>query len=233
MSENFYEVPMKRTRLADRILPSYSHGEELFNMISHIVGGGLGVVALVLCVVFSAIYRDAYTIVGSAVYGVSLIVLYTMSGIYHGLKDGTAKKVMQVLDHCTIYFLIAGTYTPILLSSIRAVSPTTAWILFGVVWGLTALAATLTAIDLKRYSVFSMICYIGMGWCIVFAFNTLIEAIELPGLWLLLSGGIAYTVGAVLYGIGKKRSYMHGVFHLFVLLGSLLHLLCILFYVIL
>ncbi len=224
---------MKRTKLSDRLLPAYSRGEEIFNMTSHIVGGGFGVVALVLCVVFSAIYADAYAIVGSAIYGVSMIVLYTMSGIYHGLKDGTAKKVMQVLDHCTIYFLIAGTYTPILLASIRTVSPVTAWILFGVVWGLTALAATLTAIDLKKYSVFSMICYIGMGWCIVFAVDKLIKAMEPAGLWLLLGGGIAYTVGAILYGIGKKKSYMHGIFHMFVLLGSLLHFLCIFFFVIL
>jgi len=109
----------------------------------------------------------------------------------------------------------------------------TAWILFGVVWGLTALAATLTAIDLKKYSVFSMICYIGMGWCIIFAADKLIKAMELSGLLLLLGGGIAYTVGAVLYGIGKKKSYMHGIFHMFVLLGSLLHFLCIFFFVIL
>ncbi|MBE6985680.1 MAG: hemolysin III family protein [Ruminococcaceae bacterium] len=224
---------MKRTKLSERILPSYSHGEELFHMISHIVGGGLGVVALVLCVVFSAIYNDAYAIVSSAIYGVSLIALYTMSSIYHGLKNGTAKKVMQVLDHCTIYFLIAGTYTPVLLTSIRRISPSTAWILFGVVWGLTALAVTLTAIDLKKYSVFSMVCYIGMGWCIIFAIDTTIQAVAMPGLMLLLAGGIAYTIGAVLYGLGKKKSYMHAIFHLFVLLGSLLQFFCILFYVIL
>ena len=224
---------MKRTKLSDRLLPTYSRGEEIFNMTSHIVGGSFAVVALVLCVVFSSIYNDAYAIVGSAIYGVSMIVLYTMSGIYHGLRDGTAKKVMQVLDHCTIYFLIAGTYTPILLASIRRISPMTAWILFGVVWGLTALAATLTAIDLKKYSVFSMICYIGMGWCIIFAVDKLIKAMEPAGLWLLLAGGIAYTVGAVLYGLGKKKSYMHGIFHMFVLLGSLLQFLCIFFFVIL
>lgn len=202
-------------------------------MISHIVGGGLGVVALVLCVVFSAIYNDAYAIVGSAIYGVSLIALYTMSSVYHGLKNNTAKKVMQVLDHCTIYFLIAGTYTPVLLTSIRRVSPVTAWVLFGVVWGLAALAVTLTAIDLKKYSVFSMICYIGMGWCIIFAIDVTIKAIAAPGLILLLAGGIAYTIGAILYGLGKKRRYMHAVFHLFVVLGSLLQFLCILFYVVL
>ncbi len=223
---------MKRTKLSDRALPSYTHGEELFHMISHIVGGGLGVVALVLCVVFSALHKDAYAIVGSAIYGTSLIALYTMSSIYHGLKNTTAKKVMQVMDHCTIYFLIAGTYTPILLAAIRRVSPVTAWVLFGVVWGFAALAVTFTAIDLKKYSVFSMICYIGMGWCIIFAIDTTIKAIAAPGLIFLLSGGIAYTIGAILYGLGKKKRYMHALFHLFVLVGSLLHFFCILFYVI-
>lgn len=224
---------MKRTKLAERILPSYSGGEECFHMVSHIVGGGLGVVALVLCVVFSAIYRDAYAVVGSAIYGASLIALYCMSSIYHGLPNGTAKRVMQVMDHCTIYFLIAGTYTPILLTAIRRVSSTSAWVLFGIVWGLAALAATLTAIDLKKYSAFSMVCYVGMGWCIVFAADVAFKAIATEGLALLLAGGIAYTIGAILYGIGKKRRFMHAVFHVFVLIGSLLQFLCILFYVIL
>lgn len=223
---------MQRTKLADRRLPDYTKGEEIFNMVSHIVGGGLGVVALVLCVIVSAIHKDAYAVVGSSIYGASMIVLYTMSSVYHGLRPEMAKKVMQVIDHCTIYFLIAGTYTPILLTVIREESTITAWILFGVVWGLAALAATLTAIDLKKYSVFSMICYIGMGWCIVFAYKTALAAIPFPGLMLLLAGGIAYTVGAVLYGLGKKRKYMHSIFHLFVVAGSLLQFFCILFYIV-
>ena len=221
---------MKRTKLADRLLPTYSHAEELFHMISHIVGGGLGVVALVLCVVFSAIYQDAYAIVASSIYGISLISLYCMSSIYHGLHEGMAKRVMQVMDHCTIYFLIAGTYTPVLLISMRQISPTTAWILFGVVWGLTALAVTLTAIDLKKYSAFSMICYIGMGWSIVFAADVAIKALGTTGIIYMLAGGIAYTIGAILYGLGKKRRYMHAIFHLFVLIGSILQFISILFY---
>ena len=223
---------MNRTRLKDRILPSYSLGEENFNMISHIVGGGLGIAALVLCVVFSALHQNVWGVVGSAIYGASLILLYTSSSIYHGLRHQTAKKVMQVIDHCTIYFLIGGTYTPILLSSIRKVSPVWAWVIFGIVWGLAAMATALTAIDLKKYSKLSMVCYIGMGWCILIAAKTTIEAIPFPGLMFLLGGGVAYTVGAVLYGIGKKHRYMHSVFHLFVLLGSILQFFCIFFYVI-
>ena len=223
---------MKRTKLSDRKLPDYTRGEEIFNMVSHIVGGALGVAALVLCVIFSAIHRDPWAVVGSAVYGVSLIALYTISSIYHGLKPGTAKKVLQVVDHCTIYFLIAGTYTPVLFCAIRPVSPVTAWILFGVVWGCAALAATLTAIDLKKYAVFSMVCYIGMGWCIVFAIKIALQTLGVGGFMFMLLGGIAYTIGAVLYGLGKKKRYMHSIFHLFVVLGSILQFFSIFFYVI-
>lgn len=222
---------MKRTKLADRILPDYTNGEELMNMISHIVGGALGVVALVLCVTFSAIRNNPWGVVGSAIYGASLILLYTSSSIYHGLRPGMGKKVMQVIDHCTIYFLIGGTYTPILLCSIRPISPAWAWVLFGIVWGLAAMATTFTAIDLKKYSVLSMICYIGMGWSVVIAAKTAIEAMTVPGSLWCLAGGILYTVGAVLYGLGKKRRYMHSIFHFFVVAGSIAQFICIFFYV--
>lgn len=223
---------MTRTPICDRSLPDYTRGEEIFNYVSHIVGGGFGVIALVLCVIRSALRGDPWAVVGSAIYGSSLIALYTMSSVYHALTHPTAKKVLQVLDHCTIYFLIGGTYTPILFSAIRPVSPVWAWVLFGIVWGLAAMAATFTAIDLKKYAVLSMICYIGMGWCIVLAAPTAIKAIDFAGLMWLLSGGIAYTVGAVFYGFGKKCRYIHSVFHLFVILGSVLQFVCIFFYVI-
>lgn len=220
----------KRTKLKDRQMPVYTRGEERFNMISHIVGGAIGVAALVLCVVVSAIHHNGYGVAGSIVYGLSMIVLYTMSSIYHGLPGGMAKRVMQVLDHCTIYLLIAGTYTPILLSAMRPIDPRTSWILFGMVWALAALGITLTAIDLKKYAVFSMICYLGIGWCIVFKIGLLIQAVGWGGFWLILMGGVCYTVGAVLYGLGRTQKYMHSVFHLFVIAGSVLHLLAILLY---
>ena len=223
---------MKRTKLKDRVLPEYTVGEERMNMITHIVGGGLGVVALTLCIVFAALHRNAWGVVGSAIYGASLIALYTVSSVYHGLHRGTGKKVMQVIDHCTIYFLIGGTYTPILFCAIRPVSVAWCWVLFGIVWGLAAMAATLTAIDLKKYSKLSMICYIGMGWSIVLAAKTAIRAIPTAGLLWCLAGGVAYTVGAVLYGLGKKKRYMHSLFHLFVVLGSILQFFCVFFYVI-
>lgn len=223
---------MSRTKLKDRILPSYTRREEVFNMVSHIVAGAFGVAALVLCVVFSALHGDPWAVVGSAIYGASLIVLYTMSSIYHGLVPEGAKKVMQVLDHCTIYFLIAGTYTPIVLCSIRRVSPPWGWTLFGIVWALAAVGVVFAAIDHKKYSKFSMACYIGMGWCVVIAAKVTLQAIPVMGLVWLLLGGIAYTIGAVIYVIGKKHRYMHCVFHIFCLLGSICQFFCIFFYVI-
>lgn len=222
---------MTRTKLKYRLLPDYTPGEERLNTISHIVGGGCGVCILILGVIKAILSGDVWAMVGAAIYGTALVILYTVSSVYHGLRPSMAKKVMQVIDHCVIYFLIGGTYTPILLCSIRATSPIWAWILFGLVWGLAAMAATFTAIDLKKYAVLSMVCYIAMGWCIVIAAPIAIRALPPEGLLWLLSGGIAYTVGAVLYGLGKKRRYMHGLFHLFVVAGSLLQAVCILQYV--
>ena len=222
----------KRTKLKDRILPDYYRGEEIMNMVTHIVGGGLGVIALVLCVVFSALHHNVYGVVGSAIYGFSMIALYSMSSIYHGLRPGMGKKVLQVLDHCTIYLLIAGTYTVLALSALRPVYPVLGWGMLGFQWALTALAVTLTAIDLKIYNAFSMICYICMGWAILPFVGQAREVLTDTGFGLLLAGGISYTIGAVLYGIGSKKHWMHSVFHIFVVLGSLLQFLCILFYAI-
>ncbi len=219
-----------RTKLADRKLPNYSKGEELFNMVSHIVGGALGIVVLVLCVIKSAYNDNVYGIVSSAIYGSTMIMLYTMSSLYHGLRHETSKKVFQVLDHCAIYFLIAGTYMPITLSAVREINEPLGWTLFGIEWGLAALATTLTAIDIKKYEVFSMICYICMGWLILGFANVALEALTLNGFLFMLVGGILYTLGAVLYGIGKKRKYAHNIFHVFVFAGSLTQFFGILFY---
>ena len=226
------KTKVKRTRLSERILPSYTKAEEIFNMVSHIAGAAFGVMALVVCVLLSAIHKDPWAVVSSSIYGASLIILYTMSSVYHGLPVNMGKKVMQVLDHCTIYFLIGGTYTPILLCAIRDVSAPWAWTLFGIVWGFAALASVFTAIDLKKYQKLSMICYIGMGWCIVMAADIAIKAIPLPGLGWLLAGGVAYTAGAILYGIGKKKKFFHSVFHIFCVLGSFLQFMCIVLYII-
>ena len=221
---------MKRTKLSDRQLPDYSRGEEIMNMVTHIVGGAIGIAALTLCVIRAALHGNAWGVVTSAIYGTAMVAMFTISSVYHGLKPTLGKKVMQVLDHCTIYFLIAGTYTVILLSAIRPENPVLAWVLFGFEWGMVALATTLTAIDLKKYRVFSMICYIGMGWAIIPFAKVVLEVLTPSGFWLLLLGGIAYTIGAVLYGIGSKKKWMHSVFHIFVDIGSLLHFLCVLLY---
>jgi len=222
-------MSMMRTRLRDRDLPAYTKGEEIFNMVSHIVGGGLGLIFSVLCLIRA--WGDPWAVGGSLLFGLSFILLYTISSLYHGLRRGTAERVLQVLDHCTIYLFIAGTYTPIMLCAVRPLYPFHAWLIFSVVWALAILAIIFNGIDLKKYSLFSMICYIGMGWAVVLGLGEVISSLPGLGFPLLLSGGISYTIGAVLYGVGKKKRYFHGVFHLFTLLGSLLHGLCILFYV--
>ncbi len=233
MGSNAARLRQPRTKLKDRVLPDYTKGEEIFNMVSHIVGGALGIAALVLCVVKSALKGDPWGVVSSSIYGSSLIILYTMSSVYHGLHKNMGKKVMQVIDHCTIYFLIGGTYTPILLAGIRKTHPGWAWTVFGIVWGFSIAASVFTAIDHNKYQRLSMICYIAIGWCIVIAAKPTIEAIGWTAIFWILGGGIAYTIGAVLYSAGKKRGrrYMHSVFHLFVLLGSVLQFVAIYFYV--
>ena len=224
---------MKRTKLKDRELPNYTRGEEIMNMVTHIAGGGLAIAMLALCVIFSAIKGDAWAVVSSAIYGFTMVLLYTISSTYHGLRVGTGKKVMRILDHCTIFLLISGTYTPILLAGIRPLYPVTAWVIFGIQWGITALCATLNAIDLKKYSKISMVSYIALGWCIVIILKKTIEVMTIAGFLYLLAGGIIYTIGAVLYGVGKKKKFIHSVFHIFVVLASILQFIAIFFYVIL
>ncbi len=221
---------MKRTKLKNRPLPDYTKGEEITNMVTHIVGGAMGIVVLVTCIIRAASHHNVYGVVTASIYGACMICLYVMSSVYHGLHPSTGKRVMQIIDHCTIYFLIAGTYTPVALSALRPSYPVLGWCIFGLEWGLTALAVSLTAVDLKKFNVFSQICYICMGWAIVPFIPQTIAVMTKPGFWLLLAGGISYTVGAILYGIGSKKHWFHSVFHIFVVLGSLLQYFAILFY---
>lgn len=221
---------MKRIQLSRRQLPDYTKGEEQMNTVTHIVGGGLAVIMALLCILRASHGRQVWSIVGCCIYSVSMITLYTMSSVYHGLRPGMGKKVMQVMDHCTIYLLIAGTYTPILLSALLPVYPVIAWGLFAFEWGLTVLAVTLTAIDLRKFRVFSMVCYICMGWAIFPFMRQVMAVIGRTGFLLLLSGGISYTVGAVLYGLGKKKRWMHSIFHILVVIGSVLQFFSIFLY---
>lgn len=224
---------MKRIKIKDRILPTYTKGEEIFNMVSHIVGAALGIVATVLCVIFAAIRHNPYGVVSGSIFGVTMILLYTMSSIYHGLSPTRkAKKVFQVIDHCSIFLLIAGSYTPFCLCTLREYNPATGWIIFGIVWGLALIGIILNSIDLKKFKIFSMICYLVMGWCIIARINVVMEALGTAGFTLLLAGGIVYTIGAIFYGVGKKHKWMHSVFHLACVIGSLLQLICVLLYVV-
>lgn len=210
---------MKRTKLKDRKLPCYCLGEELINAISHGIGAALGIAVLILCLCRTA-HKSAAATVGAAIYGSSMIFLYTISTLYHALRPGTGKKVLQILDHCTIYILISGTYTPILLSGILPKYPAVAWGMLILQWAVAAFAITLNAIDLKKYRIFSMVAYLVMGWSIVLIAPLALQVLSHRGLLMILIGGICYTLGAVLYGIGAKRPWFHSVFHLFVVAGT-------------
>lgn len=224
---------MKRTKLDERVLPTYTKGEEIFNMVTHICGGVLGIVAIVLLSIFAAKHHNVYGIISGIIFGVSMIVLYTMSSIYHGLSPKLkAKKVFQIFDHCAIFLLIAGSYTPFCLCTLRSYNTATGWIIFGIIWATAIIGILLNSIDIKKYKVLSMICYLLMGWCIIVKGSILPELLSTLGFALLLAGGIIYSIGAILYGLGKKRKYVHSIFHIFIFLGSLLHFFCILFFVI-
>jgi len=204
-------------------LPNYTRGEERFNMITHIVGGGLGLVAMLACVIVAAFNGNGWGVTSGIIYGFTVILLFTMSSIYHGLRIGLPKRVFRILDHCTIYILIAGTYTPILLNRFRVVYPLDAWLIFGIIWGLAVIGITFTAIDRKRFAAFSLVCYLGMGWIAVFRIRRLVEVLGGAFFALILVGGVLYTVGVIFYAMGKRKKYMHSVFHLFVNAASILH----------
>ena len=209
-------------------IPKYTLCEELINSISHGVGVIFGLVAMILCIVKSAQVGDAYRVVSSVIFGVMVMILYLMSCLYHALKVNKAKRVFRVIDHCTIFLLIAGTYTPYTLVSLR---DTIGWWVFGVIWATAILGITLNAISLKKFAKLSVALYLIMGWIIIFAYGYMVRAVPSGGMTLLIWGGVAYTVGAILYGIGAKRKYFHSVFHFFCLIGTFLHFLSIYLYV--
>ncbi len=210
-------------------IPKYTLGEELVSSISHGIGALLSVAGLTMCIVRSAIHGSGAALAASIVYGISLIILYTMSCIYHALKPNKAKRVFRVFDHCSVFLLIAGTYAPYTLVSL---SGATGWVLFGIIWASAILGITLNAIDLEKFSKVSVACYLAMGWAVIFAFRPLMASLAFPGLMLLVAGGVAYSLGVILYAIGSKKRYMHSVWHFFVLAGSILHFFSIYLYVI-
>lgn len=214
-------------------LPSYTKGEEIFNAVSHIVGGAFGIIALILGLVFTIREgHDGWSILSVIIYGVSIILLYTMSSIYHFLRRNKAKRVFRIFDHCTIYLLIAGTYTPICVILLRH-----EWwgiLLLILVWVAAIVGITFNAINMHKTSikVLSMILYIVMGWCVIFLIVPLLKIWYGPGFWFLLGGGMSYTVGVIFYAFGKKAKYIHSIWHLFVFLGTVLQFIAILKYII-
>ena len=217
-------------KLKDKIdIPKYNICEELLSAISHGVGSLLSIAALVLCVVFSVMHHNIYAIVSSVIYGSCSIILYTMSTLYHSLKVNNAKRVFRILDHDSIFLLIAGTYTPYALV---ALPKKIGWVVFGIIWSCAILGITLNSIDLKKYGKLSMVLYIIMGWMIIFTFKTLVASIDIVGIYLMLIAGMLYTIGLIFYGIGKKKKYMHSIFHFFVLSASILFFFSIFLYVI-
>ena len=209
-------------------IPKYSLAEELLNAISHGLGAVFGIVALVLMLLKTCPGGDPFAIASSIIYGLSLIILFTISCVYHSLAKNNGKRVLRILDHDMIYILISGTYTPYMLVALRQYNVwnlgtgTVAYVMFALVYVFCIIGAVFNSINIKKYAKLSMACYIVSGWIVVSALPVLWNIITPWGVLLLLFGGIVYTIGAVLYGIGHKKKYFHSLFHLFVLIGAVL-----------
>lgn len=212
----------------DRTLSRYTHGEEVFNCITHGLGSAMAVGGMVVMVVLSVLNHSGLALGVSIVYGLSLIVLYTMSTVYHAITNPKVKEIMRIFDHTSIFLLIAGSYTPFcmiaLAGNVKGLGVMIA------VWGCAILGIILNTIDLKKTEKFGTVLYVIMGWSVIIALPDIIRALPEPAFWLLLFGGISYTGGLVFYAM-KNTKYMHGVWHLFVLAGSLMHYFAIAFYV--
>ncbi len=210
--------------VAMRMRPMYSVGEEIGNAVTHGVGALLGLVGLALMLCRCS---DVWQTISACVYGGSLIVLFTMSCLYHALTNEKAKRVMRVFDHSSIFLLIAGTYTPYTLVTLHGAL---GWVLFGIVWGAAVLGITLNAISIERFKTFSMIAYIASGWCVVIAAVPLVRSLELGGVLLLLAGGVLYT-GGILFYRKKTVRWFHMIWHLFVLAAAVCQFLSVYLYV--
>ncbi|MBO5349454.1 MAG: hemolysin III family protein [Clostridia bacterium] len=211
------------------IKPKYTLSEELISAISHGIGMFLAIAGMVLCIVKSAIEGNTIGVVSSSLYGSFMIILYLMSTLYHSFKPTSkAKKVFRIFDHCSIFLLIFGTYVPYTLVTLKGAL---GWSLFGIVLGAAVLGIVLNAVNLEKFKKISMICYLVMGWTIIGAIKQVYKNLDFNGLILLALGGIIYTIGAAIYGLGKKHKYMHSVWHIFVLAGTILQFFSIYLYV--
>ena len=218
---------MERTKLADRKLPDYTRGEEIVNMITHIVGGAFGVISLGLCTGFAIWHKNWWGLAGGIIYSLSMIYLYTISSVYHGLIPERPKKVMQVMDHCTIFALIFGSYMPLLLTGIREYYPVFFWIILSILVAATAVCVTFTAIDFKKYAVIANIGYFGIGWTALLLLYPMYKIYGIEIIIWTFMGGVAYTLGIIFFNLQRKIRYMHSIFHLFILLGTALQFVAI------
>ncbi len=214
--------------MADRTLKRYTVGEEIFNSVSHGVGSVLSIGGMTVLIVLSAVHGSALGLATSIIYGISLIVLYTMSTVYHAVPQPKAKEILRIFDHASIFLLIAGSYTPFCLIALEG-NPKGVMVA-GAVWLCAIVGIVLNAIDLKKTEKLGTVLYVMMGWAVIFAVKDIVAVLPIPAFWLLLLGGISYTGGLVFYAM-KNVKYMHSIWHLFVLLGSILHYICIAVYV--
>lgn len=205
----------------------YDPKEEKLNVISHLLGFILSVIALVLLVYYASVEGSVWHVVSFTIYGVSLIVLYSASTLYHYTQQPVLRQKLNILDHAAIYVLIAGTYTPFTLVVLKG---WVGWTIFGVSWGLAIFGIIFKLFYTGKYEKISTIAYVLMGWIVIFAIKPLVNNFPTEGLFWLLAGGVFYTVGAILYSI-KKIKYNHAIFHIFVLLGSFSHFMAVFFYV--
>lgn len=205
----------------------YTLGEEIANAIIHGLGIGLSVAALVLLVTFAALAGDDYRIASAIVFGVALVLEYTASTLYHSFPQPKVKHLFKIFDHCGIYLLIAGSYTPFCLVTLREDG---GWLMFGVIWAFAVVGMALEAFWAYRPRWLSAAVYLGMGWMVVFSIKPLLANLAPAGVWLLVAGGLCYTVGTVFYVL-KRVKYMHAVWHVWVLAGSTCHFLSVLLYV--
>ncbi len=197
----------------------YTKGEEIANAITHGIGTALAIAALVLLIVFSAIKGTVWHVVSFSIFGATLVILYLESTLYHSLTNKKAKRLFRKFDHMSIFLLIAGTYTPFCLTVLRG---TLGWIIFGIVWGSTIVGIVLKAFFTGKKDILSTVLYVVMGWLIVIAIKKLYLTMTFSGFVFLVSGGILYTVGALFYSIDKIK-FNHGIWHLFVIGGSVCH----------
>jgi hemolysin III len=205
----------------------YSVREEVANSLTHGIGVGLSIAALVILVTFAGLLGDARRVVTFSVYGSTLILLYLASTLYHSFQSPRVKEAFRVLDHSAIFLLIAGTYTPFTLVSLRGAW---GWTLFGLIWGLAMVGITLEVLFMNRWKLLSIAIYVGMGWLVVIAFEPLFASVPFGGLIWLGIGGLSYTLGVIFYA-WKGIPFNHAIWHLFVLGGSVCHFFCVLFYV--